>query len=158
KQYEVGLVLSARHVEVTSADIEPQFLGRTSYFVTSIGLTQTLDLRDSKVNPSRGFVLDSTADFATTALGSNIDSIRSTARFTYFLPLGAPPQPGKVDRKSVVALGARAGIIHSLNGDNTTAAIPIDERFFNGGSTTVRSFAERDLGPHNRGNSIGGEF
>src|SRR5207248_9445645 len=36
--------------------------------------------------------------------------------------------------------------------------ISIDERFFNGGSTTVRSFAERDLGPHNRGNSIGGEF
>jgi outer membrane protein assembly complex protein YaeT len=158
KQYEVGLVLSARHVDVTSADIDPQFLGRTSYFVTSIGLTQTLDLRDSKVNPSRGFVLDSTVDFATTALGSNIDFIRSTARFTYFLPLGAPPQPGKPDRRTLLALGARAGIIHSLSGDDTTAAIPIDERFFNGGSTTVRSFAERDLGPHNRGNSIGGEF
>lgn len=158
KQYEVGLVLSARHVDVTSADIDPQFLGRTSYFVTSIGLTQTLDLRDSKVNPSRGFVLDSTVDFATSALGSQIDFIRSTARFTYFLPLGAPPQPGKVDRRTLLALGARAGIIHSLSGDDTTAAIPIDERFFNGGSATVRSFAERDLGPHNRGNSIGGEF
>ena len=28
--------------------------------------------------------------------------------------------------------------------------IPIDERFFNGGNTTVRSFAERELGPHRR--------
>jgi outer membrane protein assembly complex protein YaeT len=158
KYYEVGLVLSARHVDVTSADIDPQFLGRTSYFVTSIGLTQTLDLRDSKVNPSRGFVFDSTVDLATTALGSNIDFIRSTARFTYFIPFGSAPQLGKADRRTLLALGARAGIIHSLNGDETTAAIPIDERFFNGGSTTVRSFAERDLGPHNRGNSIGGEF
>ncbi len=38
------------------------------------------------------------------------------------------------------------------------ADIPIDERFFNGGSTTVRSFAERDLGPHDNGDPIGGEF
>src|SRR5438105_4137316 len=37
--------------------------------------------------------------------------------------------------------------------------IPIDERFFNGGSTTVRSFGERDLGPHDRHDyPIGGEF
>ena len=36
--------------------------------------------------------------------------------------------------------------------------MPIDERFFNGGSTTVRSFAERELGPHDEnGYPIGGE-
>ena len=33
------------------------------------------------------------------------------------------------------------------------------ERFFNGGATSVRSFGERDLGPHDpNGNPIGGEF
>jgi outer membrane protein assembly factor BamA len=36
--------------------------------------------------------------------------------------------------------------------------IPIDERFFNGGNTTVRSFTERDLGPHDGDDPIGGEF
>jgi outer membrane protein insertion porin family len=37
--------------------------------------------------------------------------------------------------------------------------LPIDERFFNGGATSVRSFGERDLGPHDpKGNPIGGEF
>ena len=40
----------------------------------------------------------------------------------------------------------------------SAADIPIDERFFDGGSTTVRSFAERDLGPHNNGYPIGGDF
>jgi outer membrane protein assembly complex protein YaeT len=159
KQYEVGLVLSARHVDVTSADIDPILLGDTSYFVSSIGLTQTLDLRDSKVNPSRGLVVDNTIDFATSALGSNVDFIRSTGRFTYFLPIGHEPAPGQPDRRTLLALGARAGIIHSLDSDGTSPAeIPIDERFFNGGSTTVRSFAERDLGPHNHDHSIGGEF
>ncbi len=158
KEYEVGLVLSVRHVDVTSADIRPVFLGDTSYLVSSIGLTQTLDLRDSKVNPSRGLVLDNTFDFATSALGSEIDFIRSTVRVTYFIPFGKEPEPGRPDHRTLLALGARAGIIHPLDGDGTAAEIPIDERFFNGGSTTVRSFAERDLGPHDRGDPIGGEF
>lgn len=158
KHYEVGLVLSARHVDITSADINPALLGDTSYFVSSIGLVQTLDLRDSKVNPSRGFVFDSTFDFAPRALSSDISFIRSTARVSYYLPFGQEPKPGFPDKRTMLALGARAGIIHSLDGGDTVAEIPIDERFFNGGSTTVRSFAERELGPHNNGYPIGGEF
>ena len=72
---------------------------------------------------------------------------------------GHEPAPGHPDRRTLLALGARAGIIHSLDGNGTVPAeIPIDERFFNGGSTTVRSFTERDLGPHYRSRSIGGEF
>ena len=158
KQYEVGLVLSARHVDVTSASIDPSLLGNTSYFVSSIGLTQTLDLRDSKVNPNRGLVVDNTFDFATSALGSNVDFVRATARVTYFIPIGHAPAPGHPDKRTLLALGARAGIIHPFNGDATAAEIPIDERFFNGGSTTVRSFGERELGPHDNGYPIGGEF
>jgi outer membrane protein insertion porin family len=158
KQYEVGLVLSARHVDVTSADIDAILLGDTSYFVTSIGLTQSLDLRDSKVNPSRGFVLDNTFDFATSALGSTVDFLRATARMTYFIPIGHAPAPGHPDKRTLLALGARAGIIHPTNGDGTAAEIPIDERFFSGGSTSVRSFGERALGPKNHGDPIGGEF
>jgi outer membrane protein insertion porin family len=158
KQYEVGLVFSARHVDVTSADIHPVLLGQTSYFVSSIGLTQTLDLRDSKVNPSRGFVLDNTVDFATSAIGSNVDFVRSTARLTYFIPIGHEPKPGFPDHRTLLAFGARAGIIHSLENGTSPAEIPIDERFFNGGNATVRSFAERDLGPHDHDHPIGGEF
>ncbi|MEY2563677.1 MAG: outer membrane protein insertion porin family [Verrucomicrobiota bacterium] len=158
KHYEMGLVLTERHVEVTSASIDPEFLGRTSYFVSSIGLTQTLDLRDSKVNPSRGLIFDNSIDLAASGIGSQVDFIRSTVRLTYFLPIGAEPKPGQIDRRTLLAFGARAGIIHSLNGDDTVAEIPIDERFFNGGNTTVRSFAERDLGPQNNGYAIGGEF
>src|SRR5437868_5294060 len=159
KQYEVGLVFSARHVDVTSADINPILLGDTSYFVSSIGLTQTLDLRDSKVNPNRGLVVDNTFDFATSALGSNVDFVRATARVTYFIPIGHEPAPGHPDKRTLLALGARAGIIHSLDSNGTSPSeIPIDERFFNGGNNTVRSFAERQLGPRDHGHPIGGEF
>ena len=45
------------------------------------------------------------------------------------------------------------------SGSDEATAIPIDERFFNGGATTVRSFGERELGPHdNHGHPVGGEF
>jgi outer membrane protein insertion porin family len=157
KKYEVGLVLTERHVEVTSAEINQIFLGRTSYFVSSIGLTQSLDLRDSKVNPSRGLIFDNTVDFALSEIGSQIDFVRSTGRITYFQPIGHKPKPGEPDRRTLLAFGARAGIIHSFDGD-MLADLPIDERFFNGGNTTVRSFTERDLGPHDGDNPIGGQF
>ncbi|PYL12229.1 MAG: hypothetical protein DMF43_09045, partial [Verrucomicrobia bacterium] len=64
-------------------------------------------------------------------------------------------------QQSSIAFGARGGIIHSLtaSGPAEATAIPIDERFFNGGAESVRSFGERDLGPHDRkGHPIGGEF
>ena len=62
-------------------------------------------------------------------------------------------------RQTMLAFGARAGIIHVLGSESTPFDLPIDERFFNGGSSTVRSFNERDLGPHdNQGHPLGGEF
>jgi outer membrane translocation and assembly module TamA len=93
----------------------------------------------------------------------------------YYLPFGPKPlTPGVAEaeqttgtplqrwfRQSSIAFGARAGIIHSLtsNAAEEATALPIDERFFNGGATTVRSFGERDLGPHdNHGHPVGGEF
>jgi outer membrane protein insertion porin family len=173
KQYEAGLIFAARHVEVTSATIKQRFLGDTSYFIDTLGFTQTLDLRDSPLVSPRGLVVNTTLDLASVALGSEIDLIRGTARLAYFLPFGPKPlTPGVVEdqtvpplkhwfQQSLLAFGARAGLVHSLNnsGPDEPTTLPIDERFFNGGATTVRSYGERDLGPHDRkGNPIGGEF
>ena len=173
KQYEAGIVFAGRHVEVTDASIGKRFLGDTSYFVNSIGYTQTLDLRQSPLVDPRGFVANNTLDVATQGLGSDIQLIRSTVRLAYFLPFGpktltpgvAPDETVSPLRRwfdqSSLAFGARAGLVHSLNhsGVEEPTTIPIDERFFNGGATTVRSFGERDLGPHDpKGNPIGGEF
>ncbi len=171
-QYEVGLVYSSRHVEVTDATIDPTLLGSTSYFVSSIGITQTLDLRKNPLVAPRGFVFDNTVDLATSAVGSDLDFLRATTRASYYLSFASEPlalfseELGKspVQRwfeRSLLAFGARGGIVYPLKTGATSAplAIPIDERFFSGGGTTVRSFDERDLGPHDRGgNPIGGEF
>lgn len=173
KQYETSLFFSVRHVEVTSADIDLIFLGRTSYFVNSLGFSQTLDLRDSPLVSPRGFVFNQTLDLALNAFGSDIELVRGTVRASYYLPF-APKvfAPDAAEdrtatplqhwfQQSSLAFGARLGIVHSLTttGSGEVMAIPIDERFFNGGANTVRSFGERDLGPHDpKGNPIGGEF
>lgn len=168
KQYEAGLVMMARHVEVTSADIPPEFLGRTSYQVNSFGFTQTLDLRKSPLVSPRGIVFDNTFDYAANSFGSDIEFVRTTARLSYYLPFAPEKKAVEVNptaeeeesklrrwfRQSQLAFGARVGFIEGTGGSE----IPIDERFFNGGSNSVRSFGERDLGPHVGGDPIGGEF
>ncbi len=164
KQYEAGLVFAARHVDVTQTSIAERFLGRTSYFVDSLGFTQTLDLRESPLVAPRGLLINNTLDVASTVFGSEIQLIRGTGRIAYFLPFGPKSlTPGVVEDQTVpplkrwfeqssLAFGARVG-------PDEPTTLPIDERFFNGGATSVRSFGERKLGPQDpKGNPIGGEF
>src|SRR5947207_6971745 len=170
--YEVALVYAARHIDITDATIRPEeLIGLDSYFISSIGVTQTLDLRKNPLVAPRVFVFDNTIDVASSAIGSDVDFLRTTARASYYLSFA--PEPVAVVggenmeksgfqqwfERSLLAFGARAGVIYPLDtmGRTQALAIPIDERFFSGGSTTVRSFGERDLGPHDRrGNPIGG--
>src|SRR5207248_457043 len=173
KQFEVGVIFTARHVEITSADIKTKFLGDTSYFIDTIGFTQTLYLCESTFVSPRAFIFYTRLAVATAGLGSEVDLVRFTGRTAYYLPFGPKNlTPGVVEDKrgtpvqrwfqqSGVAFGARMGIVHSLNnsGPDEATTLPIDERFFNGGATTVRSFGERTLGPLDpKGNPIGGEF
>src|SRR5213592_788026 len=175
KNDEAALILSIRHVKITDSEIRPDFLlGPREYQVDTIGLSNTLDMRESPYVIPRGILVINSFDVASSALGTDIEFIRGTMRVGYYLPFGPKPlTPGVVAdeptgtpfqrwfRQSSIAFGARAGIIHSLttSGSGEATAIPIDERFFNGGATTVRSFGERDLGPHdNHGHHVGGEF
>jgi outer membrane protein assembly factor BamA len=109
-----------------------------------------VDTQDSPVVPSRGLILGQTFELAANAIGSEIELLRTTARASYFIPIG----------RTLLEVGARAGLVRPLEESTSDInAIPIDERFFNGGSTSVRSFGERDLGPHDhRGHPLGGEF
>jgi outer membrane protein insertion porin family len=50
----------------------------------------------------------------------------------------------EVLRPMVVALSGRLGLAGPLRG---TASLPIEERFFAGGATTIRGYKERRVGP-----------
>ena len=143
--WELSAFVLAKYIALTDILIFPTSLvGPEDYSVVGIGVSQTLDYRNNKVLPTKGFVFDASLGFAPNGIGS-ISFIRGRVRFSYYVPVTA---------KSSIALGVRAGLISPLSSEE----LPIDERFFNGGATTVRSFSELTLGPRdNAGYPLGGE-
>lgn len=145
KQLEAVAFVQARKASIQNNGIEPELLGPRNYTENDFGTTLTLDMRDSAIDPGRGFVVAATGDYAATLMGNAVQFLRGTARFSYYLPI----------KKTLLAFGARGGAILPEGGNQL--GVPIDDRFFNGGSRSVRSFPERELGPRDRhGFPIGG--
>ena len=144
KGIQTAAFFEAKEANVSSIVINPVSLaGPTSYQLITLGLTQTFDFRDSPTNPRKGWVVDGSASFSQSVNGS-ASFARFTGRYSTYFSFG----------KTLLALGARLGYINAVQG---TTEVPIDERFFNGGSTTVRSFYETDLSPKDTENHpIGG--
>jgi outer membrane protein insertion porin family len=144
KEIEVAGSATVRTVNLTEIFVSPANAGPLRYSLGSAGLTGTFDFRDSPLIPMRGLAFNTTVDFTKgSGSGDEFEFIRTTMRLSYYIPI----------KKTTLALGFRVGFLDSFGG-----TIPIDERFFNGGATTVRSFAERRLGPRDQftGNPIGG--
>jgi outer membrane protein assembly factor BamA len=145
KEFDASGFFAARIVSLQDVTIEPTSLvGPASYRLGILGVTQTYNGTDSLTNPHKGFVLG-----LTEALGKLFDDdlafARLTERFSVYYPIG----------KSIIAAGVRFGII--VPSHSSQIGVPIEERFFSGGADTIRSFAERELGPKdNRGNPLGG--
>lgn len=118
-----------RSVEITNAELPIELLGATAYQIATVGISGVYDRRDSILNPTSGWIAGITAD--THSLQTGETWVRTTGRLTVHYPL-----PYRIR----FAASGRFGLI------SQNAPIPIDERFFLGGSTTVRSFQERALG------------
>jgi outer membrane protein insertion porin family len=144
KGIQTAAFLQAKEANVSSIEITPPSLvGPTNYQLITVGVSQTFDFRDSPTNPRNGWVFDTTASFSESLDGS-ASFARIMGRYSTYFSLG----------KTLLALGARLGYMDAVQG---TAGVPIDERFFNGGSTTVRSFYETELSPKDNNNHpIGG--
>ena len=142
KNIEVAAFVAVRHVQLTKVLVEPAYVGPINYKVDSVGLTQSVDYRDSPINPSKGWIFNSAFDLD--SVSEQLAFARATARWSYYRPIG---------KNLSLALGARGGLILPF-GD-----VPLDEHYFNGGATTVRSFRERTLGPVDKHSyPVGGEM
>jgi outer membrane protein insertion porin family len=143
-RWEVSAFVEGASSSLESTGIEEIFLGPTSYTLAAIGVASTLDYRDDEYNPRRGWILRNTIEL--NAIDNEIAFTRLTAKYSYYRSIG----------RSLIAIGLRAGWIIPAN---DASDVPIDLRYFNGGATTVRSFAERELGPRDKnGIPIGGTW
>jgi outer membrane protein insertion porin family len=145
KAFETGAYAEVRNVNLSSVTIEPpELVGPSSYQLATVGLTHTIDMRDSAVNPHSGWILALTAS-GSEPLQRASAFLRVTERFSVYQSVG----------KGLLAAGVRFGVIMPSSGG--TLGVPIEERFFNGGADTVRSYAERELGPRDENdNPYGG--
>ena len=93
------------------------------------------DTRDYKFSPRSGVLITNTAEVAGGFLGADKDFYKYFGRASKYLPLIS---------QSVLEFRVRTGIAEPY--DNTKY-VPIYERFFAGGSRSVRGYHERKIGP-----------
>lgn len=105
---------------------------------TSSGLGQTIsyDVRDSKIDPTDGYVLSLSNDFA--GLGGTTKYIRTNVNGTTYYP---------VFEESVLSFAGRIGYIAGIGQD-----IHLQDRYFLGGDS-FRGFAKGGVGPRDVGTS-----
>ncbi len=131
-------------VEEASADLKAE-QGRNT--ISVLGTSVTWDRRNNRFDPTKGTVLFGSADLAGGVFGADRDFVRLQAGASAYLP--------HADR-FVFESRIRTGIVDAYSNSDE---VPIFERFFGGGSGTIRGFRERRVGPRdpNSNDPIGGE-
>jgi len=129
--------------ETASQDLRDEE-GTNSISSTELGLTY--DSRDNVFNPTRGNVLSGSMQTAGGPLGGDRDFWKFFGRASHYFP---------VFSSSVIETRLRVGIADTYQ---DTQKIPIFERFFAGGSSTIRGYRERKVGPvdSSSGDPLGG--
>lgn len=104
-----------------------------------------LDERDDPLLPSRGYTFTLEPKIASQTIGSEASFISGLARSSLILPLSL---------RYSLGMSINGGIAQALQ---STEEVPITQRFYLGGRTTVRGFRENSLGPRGaNGAVIGG--
>lgn len=132
--------LAYRLENVTISDVVS---GATKELTDEIGSTDlssgeasiSYDSRDSVFSPLKGIYIRNIFQVFGGPFGGDRDFVKYFGRISFYIP---------VPKKAVVELKLRAGIASDFG--NTTK-IPIYERFFAGGTSTVRGYRERKIGP-----------
>ena len=126
--------------------IPSTLLGETVYQNPYIRFNQRLDYRDNKVLPTKGWNVEFPIEIGAAIGEVSSTYVKSELSGAWRHPLGEDAQ---------IALGARAGLLMASGAAND---LPIDLRYFLGGPRSVRSYAEREMGPRSRtGYPVGGE-
>jgi outer membrane protein assembly factor BamA len=111
--------------------------------VARLSGTYAWDTRDDPSNPARGWLHSSGLEYGPEALGSDLRFLRYLGQQYYFRTIGE-----RLVLASALRVGAGRGFEQDL--------IP-SEKFYAGGGTSVRGFAEQAIGPKNFfGDPVGG--
>ncbi len=146
EHYSMDLLAGYSFVNASSNGLDFADLGETVYGNPVLRWTQTLDYRDSKVLPKKGWHLQAPLEIGA-AIGD------ASEPYTSFGLKGGWYH--EINPKLRLGIGGELGV---LIPSGESPSLPIDLRLFNGGARSVRSFPERELGPISGGGfATGGE-
>ena len=144
----VGINYNYSSYEISNVDIDaPDTIkdeegDRTK---SSVTLSYTNDTRDSYMDPTTGHRYTASVEFAGGPFGAETDLVKLVGEARWYRPLV---------RKLVLMTRLEAGIVDEY-GDSDI--VPLFERFFGGGSNSVRGYDFRDVGPREDGDPVGGK-
>jgi outer membrane protein insertion porin family len=133
-------------------DFDPSLIDRAfpQVRLSTFSLALSRDTRDDLLEPQKGTFLSADGTLAARAIGSEVGYIKTYLQGFVYRNLGRP--------RLVFAGGARLGLAHGFprlaevtdeNGNTQTITVeelPASERFFAGGSTTIRGYAVDTVG------------
>ncbi len=135
------------HVSLTDNRFVEVDIGPEDYQVQTFGVAFSWDHSKDLETRGHGYLFETSLDYASTFLAGDVQFLRYHFRLNHYWQLFGGHE---------LRTGIRFGAMYPL-GDSEV--IPVDLRFFNGGSKSVRSFPERELGPEDRrDHPTGGEF
>lgn len=130
-----------------SSDVLDPAAAIESYKEGSPFLETRYDTRDSLIYPRSGYQVALQVDSNSPKFGSDLDFVRVRFAASAYLPF---------DEDSGLAFRTDQGMLWP---SDPAELIPLQERFYNGGENTVRSYRESLLGPLDaNGRPLGGDF
>ena len=112
---------------------DPQFT-EPPFWIARLNASAIVDTRDDVFDATQGWFHSSTFEYAPELLGSDLRFAKYSAQEYYHRTIGS---------SVVIASAARLGLAAGRGGDFLITS----ERFFTGGSNTVRGYARDSLGP-----------
>jgi outer membrane protein insertion porin family len=112
---------------------------------SAINFGITSDTRDSYLDPTSGHRYVASLEMAGGPLGAETDIVKLVAQGRWYRPIG---------EKLVLMTRLEAGVVQEY-GDSDF--VPLFDRFFAGGATSVRGYKYRDVGPRVDGDPVGGK-
>ncbi|BDS08586.1 hypothetical protein NT6N_36260 [Oceaniferula spumae] len=132
--YSSRLFLGTSSVGTSTSSLTEQELGPDGYLNTRLGFEQTVDFRDDPLLPSSGFYARGILEFGSITGGESTTYLKTVFDGSYRFVLG---------EKNFFVTRFSTGAIKPADVEK----LPIDLRLFSGGSDSVRSFEQRQLGP-----------